>query len=490
MFALAACGHAPAVRANDLASRVALHEGEGGTTCQAYLAGALPWQREGGDWRDAQGRLHGAQAFDVASATPLGAAWDATRPVTRWLTEGRRRAALLLRAQGDADTVHFHSREARPSDRPVLALEWADGGRDLLAPSGDTNLDCTTIRALGRLPALTVSERINALLEFALPAAPAGRKLQRARLVLAAVGTPGRASIGLFEAALPGLPAGPAQMGLAAGYPADRGIERDPQVVYAAGFDDGAWAPRFAKGSQGELQVVGDDAALGFAPLAGPALRVKFKKGSNYGATLRVLLKDHGGEPEELFFRYYLRFGRDWNPHVDGGKLPGLAGTYNRAGWGGRRADGHNGWSMRAAFARAFPADHPLHGVTQLQSYAYHAEMPTDYGEGWVWPGALVPRERWASVEQRVKLNRPGAADGEFQAWVDGHLVLHRKGLRYRRTDALRIESAWLDFYHGGTATSPHDQHVFIDNVVVARRYIGPMAGAAPAAAAGRPGKL
>jgi hypothetical protein len=45
-----------------------------------------------------------------------------------------------------------------------------------------------------------------------------------------------------------------------------------------------------------------------------------------------------------------------------------------------------------------------------------------------------------------------------------------------RDVDALKIEGVWLDIYHGGTEVSPHDQHMYIDNVVIARRYIGPIA--------------
>ena len=39
-----------------------------------------------------------------------------------------------------------------------------------------------------------------------------------------------------------------------------------------------------------------------------------------------------------------------------------------------------------------------------------------------------------------------------------------------------------LHLFHGpgGTAPSPYDQHAFIDHVVVARSYIGPMDGFAP----------
>jgi len=464
----------------ELAERIGLHEGEGGTTCASFLDGALAWVRTGGDWRDAKGLVHGEQAWASASPSASGAAWDATPLVTRWLAEGRRVGGVLLRMQGGGDTMHFHSREAPAADRPVLALEFSDGSREQLSPSADTHLDCSTVRALGRLPTLTVSERVASALQFSLPADGPARKLQRARLLLTVARSHGRATIGLFELAVPGLPGGPALpgLGLGAAYPGDRGIERDPQVLFAAGFDDGAWQPRFAKGGFGEVKVVADDAALGFRPLAGPALRINLKKGSNYGADLRVNLKDHGGEPDEVYLRYYLRLARNWNPTVDGGKLPGLAGTYNRAGWGGRRSDGSNGWSARGAFARAFPADHPLHGLTQIQTYAYHADMPTDYGELWPWPGALLERDRWYCVEQHVKLNRPGAADGELRVWIDGRPSLHRKGLRFRSTEALRVEAAWLGVYHGGTATSPHDQHLYIDNVVVARRYIGPMQGA------------
>ena len=47
--------------------------------------------------------------------------------------------------------------------------------------------------------------------------------------------------------------------------------------------------------------------------------------------------------------------------------------------------------------------------------------------------------------------------------------------VRFRLTRELRIEQVWMNLYHGGTIPSPRDQHVFIDNVVIAKKYIGPM---------------
>jgi hypothetical protein len=42
------------------------------------------------------------------------------------------------------------------------------------------------------------------------------------------------------------------------------------------------------------------------------------------------------------------------------------------------------------------------------------------------------------------------------------------------------IIRAWVNVYHGGTAVSPYDQHLYFDNVVIAREYIGPIAGTVP----------
>ena len=39
----------------------------------------------------------------------------------------------------------------------------------------------------------------------------------------------------------------------------------------------------------------------------------------------------------------------------------------------------------------------------------------------------------------------------------------------------LKIEKIWLNLYHGGTWPSPSDDHLYLDNIVVSRKYIGPM---------------
>lgn len=470
----------PAAPEHELTGRRVLYEGEDGTTCSDFLAGVLPWERSGGDWRDARGKLFGEQPYAEGAPGPGGVILDVTGLLRKWVEAGTRRGILTVRAVSGSGYASFFSREAKgPADWPMLVLDLAGDRREMLKPTADTHIDCSTYRSLGRSESLLVTGKTSALLQFQLPAAVSVKSLVRAQLVLSSASPPGGGAllVGVFETAVPSFPVAPVRQGLASDYPGDKGIESSSDVVFATGFDELLnWRSRWAKDSTGEFQVVGDDWANRFEPLVGKALRVNVKKGSNYGADLRLYLKDHGGEVDELFFRYYLRFGDDWDPTVDGGKLPGLAGTYGKAGWGGRRSDGTNGWALRGGFLRAFPSDHPMYGFTQMVTYAYHADMKSEYGEHWTWPGAILQRNRWYCIEQQVRMNRPGAADGELRVWVDGRLVMERNNVRLRTVDRLHIENVWLDVYHGGLAPSPYDQHLYIDNVVVARRYVGPMA--------------
>lgn len=47
--------------------------------------------------------------------------------------------------------------------------------------------------------------------------------------------------------------------------------------------------------------------------------------------------------------------------------------------------------------------------------------------------------------------------------------------MRFRSTDKLKIEDVWVNFYLGGTWTAEREHHVYLDEVVIADRYIGPL---------------
>jgi len=224
-------------------------------------------------------------------------------------------------------------------------------------------------------------------------------------------------------------------------------------------------------GEPERVDTVSSDPGLGFKPLRGRALRIKVDKGGHYGASISYRFREQmGEEPEEIYFRYYLRFADDWNP-VGGGKLPGISGTYGRAGWGGRPSDGRNGWSARGLFKKQ------VDGETPVGFYCYHADMKGRYGSNWVWDTerrGYLENNRWYCIEQYAKMNTPGKNDGILRAWVDGEPGFEKTDVRMRDVDGLKIEAVWVNLYLGGTWTAKSEHHLYIDDVVIARDYIGP----------------
>lgn len=409
---------------------------------------------------------------------------DVSKLVAGWLTGERANVGLLL---GETSAAHleFHSREAaQPELRPQLLLQFKNGRRRYVEPAADATLDCSTYRGLGTVPTLRLVNGTTIALRFELPVGGEASELSSAELTL--VRTESRplaaaASIEVHALRRPYKDSPEvAQPGLAAAYPGDRGIGAHEDVLFHDAMDGRAPDRRWRGASSTSASVIAADERNGFVPVHGRALRVVVPKGEQLGLDLRYRFRDHQqGEPEEVYFRYYLRIAASWLKAADGAKLPGLAGTYGRAGWGGRAWDGSAGWSLRGAVSTAIPQDHAARGRLLLSTYAYHAGADGRYGESLIWADAalagLVTTDQWVCIEQRVRLNAPGAADGVLQVWVDGRLALDRSDLRLRDRPDIRIEEVWMNVFHGGAGAAPQDLHLYLDQVVVARRYIGPM---------------
>lgn len=247
-------------------------------------------------------------------------------------------------------------------------------------------------------------------------------------------------------------------------------------VVFHCDFESDTWYQQWGERRiPARVEIVDSDPGLRFEPLAGKALRVQIEKDGHYGLSLAYRFqKQLGYEPEEIYFRYYLRFADDWDPKR-GGKLPGIGGTYGRAGWGGRPVHGDDGWSARGLFAGQ------KGGRTPIGYYCYHMDMRGQYGSEWRWDRddrGLLENNRWYCIEQYVKLNAPGEADGILRGWVDGQLAFEKTDIRFRSVDALKIEDVWVNFYLGGTWTSESEHHVYIDEVLISKGPIGPVRGA------------
>jgi hypothetical protein len=479
LAALALCGLA-------LAAPAPFDDSEGGATCRYYAAAArLGWEEPGGDWVDAAAAAQGPAAFARVEILPQSAPQSVTLNLTS-LAEAWQRGtvpagAVMLRAAhgSNSGTVNFASREgARKDEAPLLVVTWDDGRIDRLAASADTYFSCPTHRSLGKEAIFKVGSGESALLVFAFQARE-GHRVRAASLQLTSPKQYGRGvQVGVYGPRLPGGVRQAAARGISDTQLRDAGLAGQAEVLYVENFDRATrWRDLVASdpATADSLAVVERDLDGGFEPLDGRALRVTVHKGKRQALNHQIRFAElPGGEPEEAYFRYHLRLGAHWDPVVDGGKMPGFAGTYGQAGWGQRRADGSNGWSARGAF---FRHRGPVSAAERVfGTYAYTATTDSELGDVWGWnlgPTGRLQKSRWYAIEQYAKMNTPGKPDGILRVWVDGELAFAKEDVRFRDTAALKIESVWLNVYHGGVEKADRDLTLYIDNVVIARRYIG-----------------
>ncbi len=192
-------------------------------------------------------------------------------------------------------------------------------------------------------------------------------------------------------------------------------------------------------------------------------LSVTVRRGQHDGASYQYELKP---EPEDYYARYRIWFDPSYRRSGGTliGKLPGFAATYGRCGWGGRRADG-SCWS-----ARLFPYQ-ASNGIA-LGYYLYHMDMGQWGDDNRRWPGTLA-YSQWHCVEQHVKLNTPGQANGLLEAWVNGTSVYRATNVRFRNTPTAKVQAFWWDIYVGGSWVAEQDMTVKFDQVAVGPQRLG-----------------
>jgi hypothetical protein len=246
-------------------------------------------------------------------------------------------------------------------------------------------------------------------------------------------------------------------------------------VVLICDFETDDWWTAWGSRRQPvNTLLVGGDKAYGGL---GRSLQVTTPRGEHMGTSFTYRFHERlGSEPDEIYFRYYLKFDFDWKHATSGGKLPGISGTYGKAGWGGRKVNGSDGWSARGLFESRNGAD-----STAIGFYCYHADMRGRYGENWRFQPRLE-HGRWFCIEQYCKLNTPddsggrGKNNGILRGWIDGQLAFEKTDIRFRDVGSLKIEEVWVNVYHGGESPVPNeDIHVYLDNLVIARQPIGPL---------------
>ncbi|MCE5270698.1 hypothetical protein LLH00_05380, partial [bacterium] len=318
------------------------------------------------------------------------------------------------------------------------------------------------------------------------------------------------------------------QTGLAALYPGDRGIANDPAVVFCENFDsagsvtalDTNWTLASNKDNR-VLALVQDDPT---GTSGGRSLRMTATKDHDTGGYLWKLLD---GGYDQLYARFYVKFAAD-APYVHhfvelGARRDRLPYPMPEAG---SRPAGDNAFLAYMDLGGSDRANPP--GLWML--YTYWCEMhswqtpagvPDGVREAPYYGNLFGPdtpeqakRGEWQCVEFMIKCNSaPDKTDGEEAFWVDGRLVdrwapgthsgtwgndrFHTSGqyntdpkpfpgFRWRTDDRVKINTFWLEYYMEGAFDNPlpdttlainrQTARVQFDNIVLATRYIGPIA--------------
>jgi len=260
----------------------------------------------------------------------------------------------------------------------------------------------------------------------------------------------------------------PQGYGLAEKHPGDKGIARDPSVIFADGFESGKakW-----DGSDTRPRPT-DDAKSVHSGKWSVEMTAPPGKGTGAG-----LVKWFDPGYDRVYARWYVLFAEDYDQgdlnHV-GGNLVGMNNHW-LLGVAGTKPDGTDRFSTGLEPWRDWKRNPP---PGELFMYTYYPDMKRD-PDGNYWGNMFKPekktlleRGRWYCLEMMVKVNAPDTADGEQAFWVDGKLVGHFTGIRWRTTDALKVNGFWLMLY---IHDNPQVNRVWYDDVVVSRSYIGPM---------------
>ena len=286
--------------------------------------------------------------------------------------------------------------------------------------------------------------------------------------------------------------------GIAAKYPGDLGIEKDPAVILADGFEDCS-SPADLRG---KWDFLFHDANMRIteepADVHGGKKALQFTVPQQRAALAIGVDKELASEQDALFLRWYAKFEKGYfvrggsvhnggsiSAHyfVDGQSTPGI------------RADGRNKFLANYESENSTGASPGM-----LNVYCYHPEQGGDFGDHFYPPGRVVPGSevrsgaatfgpdfvarpdvipelgRWYCYEYMMKANTPGRRDGRIACWLDGKLVADFPNLRLRDAGTLKINHFGIGLFIARNDARANTK--WYDDVVAATSYIGPRVAA------------
>ena len=270
----------------------------------------------------------------------------------------------------------------------------------------------------------------------------------------------------------------PQGYGLAARFPQDRNLRDHPDVIFADDFESGPLEGRWHDArNPGGVVLQWAQPAAG-QELGQRCLRVEAHLDRDTGGGLTQWFES----AHRIFIRFYTRFVPpcDYIHHfVTLRANRGLQGADRWSGFGGAGTKPRG----EERFSTAIEpwgnwGRWPAPGRWHFYSY-WHTMRPAPDGKYWgnsftVPEAPLIPSGEWICVEFMLQHNTPGQPDGEQAFWINGKLQGHWTGFNWRTTEKLRANALTLEAYVTDRWARQRTNIVEFDNVVVARRYIGP----------------
>jgi len=291
---------------------------------------------------------------------------------------------------------------------------------------------------------------------------------------------------------------------LASLYPHDAGIENDPNVLYVEKFDEDManMLSRYDDIKNSKGMSLDTDVPEGSGSRY--SLRITNVGGQNDGGHL--FKRFTPGFDSTIYLRYYVKYpsvSRSYIHHESvwiGGYHPATTYPQPRAGTCGLG-------DSRLSIAYEPVGDHAM------DTYLYWGDVKSWNGGSSCYGNDMVNGsptaqdiawDKWTCVEMMIKMNNPATAyNGELRIWQDGkevgywgpgfpngHWVKDSwyndpsdapfRGFRWRTDARLNINYLWIEFYDDKSPAGA-SHYIKYANLVIARKYIGPIKKSVPA---------
>jgi Polysaccharide lyase 14 len=284
-------------------------------------------------------------------------------------------------------------------------------------------------------------------------------------------------------------------IGIASHYPGDVGIASDPDVLFADDFESYKQASDLQTKWTYYYQTQDVALTTTAADVYAGKQAVEFTIPQQTAELSDGLDKDISPEQDIIFLRYYGKIMAPFDVIGSSHNGSGISAHYfgpNNQATPGVPADGTNKYLVNLEMWRG---DASTASPGDLNTYVYWPEQRSNYGDHFFPNGDVEPNtsikddfgpnflsrpnlipslDAWHCYELMVRANTPGQRDGRIAGWFDGKLVMDFMNLRLRDVASLTMNRIQVSLHIG---TNPNGvAKKWVDNVVAATSYIGPLA--------------